>query len=1495
VSGYLRDSQLRRQLEEKVKEATRTRQAAEDGIKAAQDLVDQARRTDANVVEAEKALAEANEAMASKDYKVAVDKAGEALERGKRIYRERARAIVDSSSALGRLAKGVGGELAETEAALAKAEGALASEDLGTAIDLAKKAWKRSEKVLQEHLSSSFSKAQSLILAAKNLSRDVAPVEDLLSRARTAMENNDFQSALDFTNEALETITDDLTSAVDKEVHEVEDLIRTAAELGADTTKATTLIERARGDIGNLDFEKANNAVRQSRAESEKALQRSLDGRAGDFSKFVQDARALGADPAVGQESFDKAEAAIKKGNYREGAQLAKTGFQAIQQAQFQRVVGVIATSREKFTAAANMGIDLHGPMADLTSARDLLKRGAFRDALDAVKRADGAVDAIINGYRTVEGRLKELHRAFAEAEAFGVQTVRARKLAEAARQAYQDRNLPDVAKAVDAAAAELRKAERERVMQSIERAEFVLTVGEQAGADLGEPSRLLQEAIVATKADEHRRALQLAGDAQTKAERILGDRASEKIGALRGALPHLGDDAGTLKALLNRADASMGTRDFEDTFRALDEGEKFVEIQIRTHAEEIVGDLTVAVRMGVDLGANVAPLETIHRELNGFLTRGQAGDIVAAREKARALLGSASEELLAFVRARITTAQGLKIDVDEMSDLARRSRLAFGVQNYHEGLRLLNEANERAGKMTALHRQAYNAIASGAAFVAEAKKRNVDVSKVVEMLVDAKKAFERLDYEQALQMASSARAETDKLTVLYSSAQKILSSRGRLDLAAKIGIDAPHLRDVFGAAKEAMKAKEYEKALALAQRAEDEFTALITEKLTSSLTSAETVLGSVEGVNLAQSSDAIVKARQHLDAGELEQAADLTLRLREELDVLKRQGDEATTALRRLREMVADADAMNLPLSTTTGLLERADRAYKMGQFDEALDHAAQAEAEASKERDRGIAVRMRGFEETLRRARMDGTDTRSADRLYERAREFFRAKKYRQAIAAAEQSEEEAERVGLQQGMAKQAVESVERKLRAIGKGPAAVTSLVSDSRQMYSDGDYVKSLDTAIRSSDAIADLRILLEETQEVRNRAQALLQTAYEVGADSTKFEKFFQEGEVAFEAGEVERARSAFAGSIDWGLGLLNSWAREELAKAEPLVETCRKMEVDPTPIQNKLSEARTLIDSENFREALALVRSARDVAQSALSGKLNRALQEAAENLAHAKKFGSDSRDAEALLRQANEQILRGEFDQAMDVVNNALERVESAKVVEKRFIDLTYKAETTIRNGRKFGIDMKAAEGKLAQAMQLRKSDLAESIKAAEEAYRVAWEATEEFAPSMKAYVDVGPVRLNEWADATVTVENIGKGLAKDVRVRILGDAETEDMAELPTVGAHRSEALRFRLKMTASGSVPLAIQIVSHRVFDNKEYTQEMIAQIDVSERVQEKAKRLVADLETRCPICKGLIKTGFRVTRCGCGRDFHELCATRVGRCPVCFRSLQNAVE
>ncbi len=1495
MSGYLRDSQLRRQLEEKVEATKRTRQAAEDGLKSAQEVLDAARKIDANVVEAEKVLADATAAAADKDYQRAADLAAEATERGTRIYRERVSAILESSANLTALAKGVGADVAEAEGYLAKARDALAADTLPEAVDLAKKAWKRSEKVLSEHLSSSFSKVQALILSAKNLGRDTATVEDLLSRARTAVEGNNFTSALDFTKEGLEMIKEDLTSSLDKDLREAEDLLRTAQELGADVTKANTFLERARSDIEHLEFEKATNSVRQCRSESEKALQRSLEGKFADFSKFIAQARALGADSAAAEGHFARAQEALKLGNFKAGAQLAKQGFQALQDSQFQRVVATIAASREKFVAAVNLGIDLKDPLGYLGNARQALQRAAFQEAMDWAKKADDAVDGAVAQYRSAQERLKALHRAFAEAEARGVETKPARRFAEVARDAYQQHDLAAVEKAIDDAHEELRKSEREEVMRTIERVEFTLTVGEQRGADLSEASKILEDAIVATKANEHRRALDLVAQAQANAETALLKHLTERLTTLRNALPHVADDAGELKGIILRTDAAMASRDFEGAFKALDDGTAFVDERTRAGAEQLIASLSLAVQLRVDLGLPTESEEPLFKELNAALGAGRVAEVVAARDRVLTALAASSGALLSQVRARVAQAQALRIDVEEMSDFLTRAGTALGVQNYTEGFQLLKQAADRANKATALHRQAHDALSGAAAFIADARKRNVDVAKVVEILVDAKKAFERLDYAQAIELSARAKAETAKLTVLYASAQKILSNKERMETASRLGIDAPHLRETAAEAKEAMKAKDYDRALALGSRADEEFGSLIREKITALLTTSESIVGSVEGVNLAQVNDETIRARQALEAGEFGRAADLALHLRETLEHLKKQGDEADVAIKRVRELVADAEAMNLEPRNTAALLDKAERAYKMGHFEEALDHAAQAEVEAARERDQGIAAMMQRFEDTIHRAKSDGTDTRSAEKLFERSREFFRAKKYRQALATALQSEAEAERVALQQGMASQAVATIDGKLKSLGRPAPPVDRVADEARRALAAGDYVKALDLAIRASDALADFRGAYEEAQDVRVRATALRQTARDIGAEADKLDKFIREGDDALATGDVDSAKASFSQCLEWGVGLLRAYLRESLSKADELVAACRRLDLDPTAALNKLSEARTQLDGENFAVAHACIREGQAIAQKALGARLTKTLAEAAENVAHAKKLGSDSRGAEDLLRQANEQAARGEYVAALDVVGRAVEHVESAKVVEKRFIDLTFKADTTIRNGKKYGIDMRAAEKRLAESMDARRRDASEGIRVAEDAYRMAWDAVEAFAPNLKGSLAVPAAKLNEPVDVTLTLENVGKGLAKDVRVRVLGDAEAEGLPEIAAIRAHGKESVTFKLKMTAPGSVPLAVQLISHRVFDDKEYVQETIAQVEVAETPQERPKKLLADLESRCPICKGAIKKGFKVLQCACGRDFHELCATRVGRCPVCFRPLGNPVE
>jgi len=88
-------------------------------------------------------------------------------------------------------------------------------------------------------------------------------------------------------------------------------------------------------------------------------------------------------------------------------------------------------------------------------------------------------------------------------------------------------------------------------------------------------------------------------------------------------------------------------------------------------------------------------------------------------------------------------------------------------------------------------------------------------------------------------------------------------------------------------------------------------------------------------------------------------------------------------------------------------------------------------------------------------------------------------------------------------------------------------------------------------------------------------------------------------------------------------------------------------------------------------------------------------------------------------------------------------------------------------------------------------------------------------------------------------------------------------------------------------AAGSIPLAIQITSARILDGKEYTQEVIATVEVGEPPAVPEEKVQAAAESRCPVCKGLIKIGFTVKRCPhCGRDLHELCASRSAKCPAC---------
>src|SRR3990170_1901145 len=197
--------------------------------------------------------------------------------------------------------------------------------------------------------------------------------------------------------------------------------------------------------------------------------------------------------------------------------------------------------------------------------------------------------------------------------------------------------------------------------MEIVEKGEFLLTSGERMGADLSEPSRTLEEAIVATKEKDYSQAMDLA------------DRSR---------------------------------------------------------------DLAEAASLGAAL-----------RDGNTAMDNGRYSDMIGIRERTRKDVVAATENLFNLVKQKVVQVKNLKINIDEMRDILKRAKTSLSVEDHLEAIRFMQEANEKANRILDLYRATHHAISSSAALVAEAKKRDVDVTKVLEILLEAKRAFERLEF----------------------------------------------------------------------------------------------------------------------------------------------------------------------------------------------------------------------------------------------------------------------------------------------------------------------------------------------------------------------------------------------------------------------------------------------------------------------------------------------------------------------------------------------------------------------------------------------------------------------------------------------------------------------------------------------------------------------------------------------------------------------------
>ena len=161
-SSYLKAMQLSKQLEEKAKEEKKNRQLAEEELQRVEEVIKSADASDIETANANKFFTEAHTAFEEKNYKDALALVTQANDQIKKDFRAGVQSILDSASELADMSKDIGADNSGGFALMEEAKNSLNDEDFDKAIQFAKQSWESFEKIAQEHLSESFSNAQSM-------------------------------------------------------------------------------------------------------------------------------------------------------------------------------------------------------------------------------------------------------------------------------------------------------------------------------------------------------------------------------------------------------------------------------------------------------------------------------------------------------------------------------------------------------------------------------------------------------------------------------------------------------------------------------------------------------------------------------------------------------------------------------------------------------------------------------------------------------------------------------------------------------------------------------------------------------------------------------------------------------------------------------------------------------------------------------------------------------------------------------------------------------------------------------------------------------------------------------------------------------------------------------------------------------------------------------------------------------------------------------------
>jgi hypothetical protein len=276
---------------------------------------------------------------------------------------------------------------------------------------------------------------------AKEFGLRIEHVEKLLSQADEKMKTGAFSEAFAIAmwcSEELRSITESFERRMD-EIHEAEKLIKLLEINGRDISELSEIIKSAEEALQGLEFEKAALLIQRAiaRAASEldslaKEKMRELYSLYQLLSQFSSEAEVLQLELNIRQMETGEPKTS--------NLEIIEKKTEAIESLLFNKIEDKITKLRERIDNERKAGKEASLSEFFITTAKEMLGRRSYREAIEALEKAEKSIGISIEKYREFEGMKERLAHLIEKAGSKGIPVEESKEvLIKAERESPQE------------------------------------------------------------------------------------------------------------------------------------------------------------------------------------------------------------------------------------------------------------------------------------------------------------------------------------------------------------------------------------------------------------------------------------------------------------------------------------------------------------------------------------------------------------------------------------------------------------------------------------------------------------------------------------------------------------------------------------------------------------------------------------------------------------------------------------------------------------------------------------------------------------------------------------------------------------------------------------------------------------------------------------------------------------------------------------------------